>query len=140
MHDSQVITDDFPPKGKDMMKHDVPVDIICHTHSDHLRGQGEAAQQAKGHLLGFVVSGEVGDHPGLTGLESQNREPDRYTAGAGGAGGGFASAGEARVSPKQSASKEAPNQGGQGEGEGDRGPDPWAQGSAPQARVMSGKR
>ena len=28
MHDSQVIADDFPPKGKGMMKHDVPVDII----------------------------------------------------------------------------------------------------------------
>ena len=28
VHDSQVISDDFPPKGKGMMKHDVPVDII----------------------------------------------------------------------------------------------------------------
>eukprot|EP00931_Biecheleriopsis_adriatica_P068894 TRINITY_DN42788_c0_g1_i1.p1 TRINITY_DN42788_c0_g1~~TRINITY_DN42788_c0_g1_i1.p1 ORF type:complete len:431 (+),score=80.45 TRINITY_DN42788_c0_g1_i1:28-1320(+) len=28
IHDSQVISEDFPPKGKGMMVHDVPVDII----------------------------------------------------------------------------------------------------------------
>ncbi|CAJ1348251.1 unnamed protein product [Effrenium voratum] len=28
VHDSQVIKDNFPPKGKGLMKHDVPVDII----------------------------------------------------------------------------------------------------------------
>ena len=28
VHDSQVISENFPPKGKNLMKHDVPVDII----------------------------------------------------------------------------------------------------------------